>query len=371
MPYPGEHSARIRDPDQYPKDGIRRQNNKFGRGIHVIFGIRADGKSEVQAIRFDSTLFTVAEAKKWLQDHDYHPILFEPATGTAGKEQAAGGEMDTELKQRALAVEINPTLGNMQELDGGLLVKGVKLLAAGTWTDSTQKTPCRYTPAKLKEFAQNWTDRSLWSRHGGGMPRDITEKIGDIRNIRYLEEAVMGDPFFHGRTSRSKDTMEMVRHGLAGFVSVEMRSRDRWVPGEKVFEAEEIIFDGVATVNRGACNVCTIRSNEKTPEEAPKETPAKKQVEILLKKESERMDDTEKKTLEDRFKALEEGFTKQVDALKADAAAKGKELEQTKAEFEKMKKEPVPPATKTETGKALETVPEYMVRVDRTAGTVG
>ena len=368
MPFPGEHSARIRDPDQYPEDKVRRQNNKFGRGIDVIFGIRADGKSEVQAIRFDSTLFTVADAKKWLQDHDYHPILFEPAT--AGKEQAAAeGEMDTELKQRALAVEINPTLGNMQELDGGLLVKGVKLLAAGTWTDSTQKTPCRYTPEKLKEFAQNWTDRSLWSRHGGGMPRDITEKIGDIRNIRYLDEAVMGDPFFHGKTSRSKDTMEMVRHGLAGFVSVEMRTRDRWVPGEKVLEAEEIVFDGVATVNRGACNICTIRSNEETP----KETPAGKEpVEILLKKESERMDDTDKKTLEDRFKTLEEGFKKEVDALKADSAAKGKELEQTKAELEKMKKQPVPPATKTETpGKALEAVPEYAVRVDRKTGTVG
>jgi hypothetical protein len=373
MPYPGEHAARIRDPDQYPKDGIRRQNNKFGRGIDVIFGIRADGKSEVQAIRFDSTLFTVADAKKWLQDHDYHPILFEPATGTAGKEQAAAeGEMDTELKQRALAVEINPTLGNMQELDGGLLVKGVKLLAAGTWTDSVQKTACRYTPAKLKEFAQNWTDKSLWSRHGGGVPRDITEKIGDIRNIRYQEEAVVGDPFFHGRTSRSKDTMEMVKHSLAGFVSVEIATRDRWIPAEKLLEADVIRFDGAATVNRGACNVCTLRSNEKTPEEAPKETPAKKPVEILLKKESERMDDAEKKALEDRFKALEEGFTKQVDALKADSAAKGKELEQTKAELEKLKKEPAPPATKTEVpGKALEAVPEYAVKVDRTAGTVG
>ena len=369
MPFPGEHSARIRDPDQYPEDKIRRQNNKFGRGIDVIFGIRADGKSEVQAIRFDSTLFTVAEAKKWLQDHDYHPILFEPATGTAGKEQAAEETMDTELKEKALDVAINPTLGNMQELDGGLLVKDVKLLAAGTWIDSVQKTPCRYTPARLKEFAQNWTDRSLWSRHSGGMPRDITDKVGDIRNIRYQDEAVMGDPFYHGRTSRSKDTLEMVRHDLAGFVSVELATRDRWIPTEKLFEADVIRFDGAATVNRGACSKCTLRGNE----EAPKETPAGKEpAESLLKKESERMDDTDRKALEDRFKALEVGFAKQVKALEEKAASRDKELEQTKAELEKMKKQPVPPVTTpADTGKALEAMPEYTVNVDLESGTVG
>jgi hypothetical protein len=161
----------------------------------------------------------------------------------------------------------------------------------------------------------------------------------------------------------------MVRHDLAGFVSVELATRDRWIPTEKLFEADVIRFDGAATVNRGACSKCTLRGNE----EAPKEIPVEKEpVESLLKKESERMDDTDKKTLEDRFKTLEEGFKKEVDALKADSAAKGKELEQTKAELEKMKKQPVPPATKTETpGKALEAVPEYAVRVDRKTGTVG
>jgi len=81
MPFPNEHAARLKDPGQYDK--FRRQNNQFGQGIHPIYGIKTKPKriAELQAIRFDSSKFTVAEAKKWLKDHDHKTILFEPATG--------------------------------------------------------------------------------------------------------------------------------------------------------------------------------------------------------------------------------------------------------------------------------------------------
>lgn len=78
-PYVGEHSARIKDPKQYDK--FRRKNNEFGDGIHVIYGIKTEeDKSEVQSIRFDSSKFTVSEAKKWLKDHNWKYIKFEPAS---------------------------------------------------------------------------------------------------------------------------------------------------------------------------------------------------------------------------------------------------------------------------------------------------
>lgn len=80
-PYKNEHAARIKSPGQY--DSFRRKNNYFGKGIHVIFGIKGK-KSEVQSIRFDSSKFTVKEAKAWLKKHGYKPILFEPATGSNG-----------------------------------------------------------------------------------------------------------------------------------------------------------------------------------------------------------------------------------------------------------------------------------------------
>ena len=79
-PFPNEHSARLKAPGAYKR--FRRENNKFGSGIHAIWGVRKDSsKVELQAIRFDKSKFTVAQAKAWLKDHDHKPISFEPASG--------------------------------------------------------------------------------------------------------------------------------------------------------------------------------------------------------------------------------------------------------------------------------------------------
>lgn len=78
MPFPNEHAARIKAPGKFAR--FRRQNDKFGSGIDVIWGISEDGSTEVQAIRFDKTKFTPSQAKEWLSEHDYKPILFEKAT---------------------------------------------------------------------------------------------------------------------------------------------------------------------------------------------------------------------------------------------------------------------------------------------------
>lgn len=76
MPYQNEHAARLVDPDQF--DDFRRENGAGGDGVDFIWGIK-DGNVEIQAIRFDAEKFTEAEAKKWLDDHDFKAILFEPA----------------------------------------------------------------------------------------------------------------------------------------------------------------------------------------------------------------------------------------------------------------------------------------------------
>ena len=75
-PYPNEHAARINDPDQY--DRFRRDADAGGAGVDFIYGI-ADNVSEIQSIRFDAQRWSVDEAKAWLDEHDFEPILFEPA----------------------------------------------------------------------------------------------------------------------------------------------------------------------------------------------------------------------------------------------------------------------------------------------------
>lgn len=78
MPYPNEHAYRINNPDKYDK--LRRENDKLGAGIDVIFGVLPNGKTEVQAIRFDKSKFTSEQAKTWLKDHDYSGGNFEEAS---------------------------------------------------------------------------------------------------------------------------------------------------------------------------------------------------------------------------------------------------------------------------------------------------
>ena len=77
-PYPNEHAARLTDPDQY--DSLRRVNDEGGPGIDFIYGIK-EGESEIQAIRFSSARYSPAEARDWLAEHDFSPIMFEEATG--------------------------------------------------------------------------------------------------------------------------------------------------------------------------------------------------------------------------------------------------------------------------------------------------
>jgi len=77
-PYANEHAARQLDPGQFRK--FARQNNKFGRGIHAIWGVLPNGKTKLQSVRFSSKLFTVAEARAWLKEHGMKTGI-EPASG--------------------------------------------------------------------------------------------------------------------------------------------------------------------------------------------------------------------------------------------------------------------------------------------------
>jgi hypothetical protein len=100
-PYPNEHAARVHSPERY--DYLRRTNDKFGNGIHVIFGI-VGGKSEIQAIRFSTASFSVDEAKAWLKEHNINYVLFEPARETketgGGLRGGPGGAMCTSCSWR-------------------------------------------------------------------------------------------------------------------------------------------------------------------------------------------------------------------------------------------------------------------------------
>jgi hypothetical protein len=354
---------------------VRRHSNKYGPGITP----RYLTSGEVGDIEFDTSLFTESQATEWLTSHDYSHY-----TLSAGEDNDQ--PTDENKHHRFLAIELTPT-SDIQDMDGGLLVPGVKLLAPGTWTDSTQKTPCRYTSDVLQRFAGNWTDMSYWSRHIGGTPRDITDRIADIRNIRY-QDGVIADLFFHGATTKSQDSISLLKAASAGKVpwpysSVEMMTRDKWIISEKLYEAQEVLFDGAAMVNQGACRVCKIRNNEWIQVDPQDEAIQRKEAEppapeleiikddTMDNKELEAKVETLTKELADLKKAPEpvkaeipKELTESISTVTATVADALKRLE-------KLEKAPADPKTSGTSDSRELAAPEYYVPVDRKAGTVG
>jgi len=113
MPYLHEHAARLRDPARYER--FRRENDKFAKGVHAIWGILRGGKTELQAIRFDAGKFTADEARKWLKAHNFKPILFEPAS--AEKEGKA-------MKQNTRAATCLRAETHRQTVPSGFYIRG-------------------------------------------------------------------------------------------------------------------------------------------------------------------------------------------------------------------------------------------------------
>jgi hypothetical protein len=161
-----------------------------------------------------------------------------------------------------------------EEVEGGLAVRGVKILAAGTWTDSYQQTPCNYSHDLLKQYAVNWKSNGFWLRHAGGSPRAIDEKVGEVINPRFENDAVMGDVFLHLASSRSRDYAEMAKRGVVEDVSAELGTMDSYDKATKTYNATYLEFTGVAAVDKGACKVCGLRGHglEECPEEKAMET---------------------------------------------------------------------------------------------------
>ena len=204
--------------------------------------------------------------------------------------QKAGGKKMEEPKGKLTSRMLNISLADkkFEEVEGGLQVNGVKILAVGTWTDSYQQTPCNYTSKLLEQYATNWKSNGFWLRHAGGSPRAIDEKVGEIINPRFESDAVMGDVFLHLASSRSRDYAEMAKRGVVEDVSAELGTMDTYDKATKTYNATYLEFTGVAAVDKGACKVCGLRGHEAeecVPEEKGMEKAEVEQMLTALKAE--------------------------------------------------------------------------------------
>ncbi len=241
--------------------------------------------------------------------------------------------------------------------DGGLIIKDIIALAEGTWTDSLVRTPLHYTAKALSKDAANWVAKGIWSRHTGGAPRAINDKIGEIQNPRFSVEhkAVLVDGFLHGRTQASRDVIEMVKAGLVTDVSAEVGGREDWNAEAKRYEAASLAFYGLAIVDKGACDVCKLKHNESGEPAAGCQTKTKEGEDMGEEIKTE-PSETEKKLAD--LESEKAGFVKELAALKEKLQADEKARTDRIAELEKLlsekdarvkelEKAPAPPKTLT------------------------
>jgi hypothetical protein len=75
VPFPNEHAARQLPPGNFIK--FRRSNLKFPKGISAIIGIKSNGKTAIQSLRFDRKIWTVPKAREWLKSHNFKTTIEE------------------------------------------------------------------------------------------------------------------------------------------------------------------------------------------------------------------------------------------------------------------------------------------------------
>lgn len=191
--------------------------------------------------------------------------------------------------------------------DGSLLVHGVIVMAAGTWTDMHGLTTT-FTEEVLQRCAQDWDDNAVWTRHAGGAPRAVTEKVGAVVNPRYspADAAVVADVLLHNRTDTSIACSALVQMAReqGGIKDV---SAEVMVVMDDDGTVTDMVFTGLALVEDGACETCRIpaysaQEESDMADEEKKETEVKETEEV--KTEEETPEDETPKTNDDLLELL-------------------------------------------------------------------
>jgi len=246
-PYANEHAARIRDPDLF--DDFRRENDRGGNGVDFIYGIK-DGTSEIQAIRFDKDVFTVAEARAWLERNEFEPIEFEPAIGSddrsmqdaeqsamiaaEAEEAAMSEEIEIEADTRYSREKIETRAMAMEEavVDGD--TRRVKIAV------SSEEPVERSFGMEILDHSEGSIDLSFLK--SGRAPllldHDPTKQIGVVESVsldgsaRRLRATVR-----FGRNGLAKEVFDDVTDGIRGNISVGYQINKLSKSGEKTYRA--------------------------------------------------------------------------------------------------------------------------------------
>lgn len=121
-PYPNEHAARVREPEEFEPDSFRRKN--VADGVDMIIGkLKGEEATTAQAYRFDKTKFTIDQAKTWLDENEVEYISFEAAAETEEGEEGDEGESGDESQPENESAKSAPV---KIFLDLGTIIKEIQ-----------------------------------------------------------------------------------------------------------------------------------------------------------------------------------------------------------------------------------------------------
>lgn len=169
--------------------------------------------------------------------------------------------------------------------DGSLVVHDVIVMAAGTWTDMHGITTT-FSPDLLQRCAGAWEDNALWTRHAGGTPRSVTDKVGAVINPHYspAEEAVVADLVLHNQTDASRACSALVQmaRDAGGIKDV---SAETIVEIDRDGMVLDVVFTGLALVEDGACETCRLPAYSAQEDTNMTEEEIKEEVEVKTEEE--------------------------------------------------------------------------------------
>ena len=132
------------------------------------------------------------------------------------------------------------------------IYRGVTLLTPGVFVDSITQAPVKYSKEVLKKYATNWVENYLNLDHS----YETLNRIGFIENPRFEDGVVKADLYIYPVTDNAKDVINLIDSGLINWLSVEMKTEDKWDKSTGQRYVEKIEFIGAA--------VCTLPADPNT-----------------------------------------------------------------------------------------------------------
>jgi len=178
MPYPNEHAARQQDPDRFVS--FRRGEIEGARGgIDAIFGVREDGKTEIQSIRADSSKITPDEFREWLEANEMRTDIEEAVA--EGMDEDDYGRIDEEFGEK------DRTYSEVYSGVAYLLAEGavgwVEIVRSGRFFGNTGPSPRRVELSEDDIMAMASTYKHVlsegWFNGGAPVGYNHAQAMGD------------------------------------------------------------------------------------------------------------------------------------------------------------------------------------------------